>query len=132
MITLRRHLLKPNRKNKMVIKVASRQSRPKLPTSKRPSQLIYEVVKYASKYFGIYNEIKQYDPGYYYERYYKQYAYKPRKRITGYAFQTKGFLQRRKTYGKFRKAFAFSHYRSHLDECRNNNSQSGYCSFQYY
>ncbi len=126
-----RHLIKPIRRN-MVIKVASRQSRPKLPTSKRPSELIYHAAKYASKYFGIYEDIKRYDPGYYYERYYKQYAYKPRKRITGYARSTQGFLQRSKTNSKFRKAFAFSHYRSHLDECRNNNRKGGYCSFEYY
>ncbi len=79
-----------------MIVTTKRQKGPNLP-SKRPLSSVYEGVKYAAKAYGIYEDIKQYDPGFYYERYAKKYTYKPRKRITGYAFQTQGFL-RKKNY----------------------------------
>ncbi len=78
-----RHLLKPNRSNnELVIKTAVKPRGPNLP-SKRPLGSIYEFAKFTAKQFGIYQEIKQYDPGYYIEKY----TYKPRKRIAGYLGQ---------------------------------------------
>ncbi len=75
----------------MVIKTATKKTKVSLP-SKRPGQLIYESAKYAAKAFGVYQDIKQYDPGYYFERY----SYKTPKRVTSYIA---GKLQKR-----FRKA----------------------------
>ncbi len=80
--------------DQLVIKTAVKQRRPGLP-SKRPFGTLYKIAKESLQYLGYYEDIKQYDPGYYFERY----SYKPRKRLTGYAFQTKGFLRKKKRYG---------------------------------
>ncbi len=86
----------------MVIKTTSRTKRPTNPRpSTRPTGLVYEVAKGLLQSHGIYEELKQYDPGYYIEKYQRKYTYKPRKRITGYAIQTKGFLKRYETRNKF-------------------------------
>ncbi len=123
-----RHLLKPTRipplvEQKLVIKTASRTKRPSNPRpSTRPTGFVYEVAKGVLQYYGVYEEFKQYDPGYYIEKYQKRYSYKPRKRITGYALQTKGFLKRYETRNKFYKK---SGPKGYWDHCDNNNS---YCS----
>ncbi len=97
---MRRHLLKPNRKNnELVIKTAFKPRGPNLP-SRRPFGSIYQAGKKFVKYSGYYDkyELWRYDPDYLYEKYAKKYTYKPRKRLTGYVFQTKGFLQKKKTF----------------------------------
>ncbi len=66
----------------MVIKTSINVKRPNI-TSKRPGGLIYETVKYGLQELGYYNQIRQYDPGFYFDRY----SYKPRKRIAGYVGQ---------------------------------------------
>ena len=66
----------------LVIVTATRRTKVSLP-SKRPFSSVYELAKQASKTLGYYEDIKQYDPGYYFERY----SYKPRKRLAGYAGQ---------------------------------------------
>ncbi len=96
----RRHLLKPIRKNnELVIKTAIKPRGPSLP-SKRPGQLIYETIKTGLKISGYYDEYElfRYDPDVLYERYAKKYTYKPRKRLTGYALQTQGFLRSKKKF----------------------------------
>jgi len=77
----------------MVIKTAIKPKGPSLP-SKRPFGTLYEVAKLGLKSLGYYDQIKQYDPGYYLEKYRKRYSYKPRKRVTGIALQTRGFLKK--------------------------------------
>ncbi len=105
--------------NELVIKTAVKPRGPSLP-SKRPGQLIYETVKYGLKSMGIYDEVRQYDPGYYIEKYRKRYAYKPRKRITGYALQTRGFLQKKdaSTDRKFTKTCSGRSLISKHYQCR--------------
>jgi len=62
----------------MVIKTAVKTKRPGLP-SKRPFGSVYELAKQSLQYYGYYEDIKKYDPGYYVEKY----TYKPHKRIAG-------------------------------------------------
>ncbi len=90
----------------MVIKTAVKPKGPNLP-SKRPLGTVYEAGKYVLKTLGYYEEFKQYDPGYYYEQYIQKYTYKPRKRLTGYALSTQGFLQTKKAF-KSRKYSQFN------------------------
>ncbi len=71
----------------LVIKTSLDVKRPNI-TSKRPGGLIYEIIKYGLNEYGYYDQIKQYDPGYYQEKY----KYKPVKRITSYVAQS---LQKR-------------------------------------
>ncbi len=66
----------------MVIQTNINVKRPNI-TSKRPGGLFYEFGKEALKYYGYYEDIKQYDPGYYQEKY----KYKPVKRVAGYVGQ---------------------------------------------
>ncbi len=70
--------LYPRRKNDLVIKTSLNVKRPNI-TSKRPGGLIYELAKGALQHYGYYEDIKQYDPGFYMEKY----KYKPVKRIAG-------------------------------------------------
>ncbi len=87
----------------MVIKTAVKPKRASLP-SRRPFASVYELVKLGLKSQGYYQQIQKYDPGYYTEKYQKRYSYKPRKRITGYALQTRGFFKKAPfSYNKFRK-----------------------------
>ncbi len=68
----------------MVIKTAVRQRRPTSPRPRlNPYGTGYQIAKQVSKSWGFYQDIKQYDPGYYVEKY----TYKPRKRIAGYLGQ---------------------------------------------
>ncbi len=60
----------------MVIKTAVKPRGPSLP-SKRPFGIFYEAAKQGLRTLGLYEDIKQYDPGYYYERY----SYKTPKRV---------------------------------------------------
>ncbi len=68
----------------MVIKTGYKTRRPSLP-KKRFGKFgyIYETIKFGSKELGYYNQIRQYDPGYYLDKY----SYKPRKRVAGYLGQ---------------------------------------------
>ncbi len=86
----------------MVIKTAVKPKGPSLP-SKKPGQLIYNLAKEGLKVSGLYDEynLQRYDPDVLYEKHISKYLYKPRKRLTGYVFQTKGFLRsKKKTFGK--------------------------------
>ncbi len=93
-----RHLLKPNQKQTRMTRLVTTRFT-KRPTSPKPSGkpygAIYETVRTGLDIAGIYDEydLSQYDPQYYYDKYVKKYTYKPRKRLTGYALQTKGFLR---------------------------------------
>ncbi len=87
-----KHLLKPKVQKKtqaqieisiLVIKTAVKTKRPGLP-SKRPFSSLYEIGKQTLRTFGYYEQYKQYDPGYHFERFSKKYTYKPRKRVAGY------------------------------------------------
>ncbi len=89
----------------MVIKTATRTKRPTIP-GKRPFGTLYQVAKRSLQYYGYYEDIKQYDPGYHIERFQKRYSYKPGKRLTGYAYQTKGFLRKK----KFRSSRGYKFY----------------------
>ncbi len=68
----------------MVLKTASKTKRP---TSAKPRLRspggIYETIKFGLQEFGYYDQIRQYDPGYYIDKY----TYKPRKRVAGYLGQ---------------------------------------------
>ena len=68
--------------DQLVIKTAVKPGRPKLP-SKRPFGAIYDVAKEFAKEYGYYESFKQYDPGYYIDKY----TYKPHKRVAGYLGQ---------------------------------------------
>ncbi len=63
----------------MVIKTNINVKRPNI-TSKRPGGLIYETGKAILQYYGYYEDIKQYDPGFYQEKY----KYKTGKRVRSY------------------------------------------------
>ncbi len=75
----------------MVIKTAYKPRGPNLP-SKRPFGTVYQAGKAGLQYFGYYDKYKlwRYDPEYQYQKYVGKYTYKPRKWLTGYAFQTRG------------------------------------------
>ncbi len=63
-----RHLLKPSRtqmRRKLVFPESTRQTRYKLPTSKRPYESIYHAGKATLEYYGYYEDLRKYDPGYY-------------------------------------------------------------------
>ncbi len=86
----------------MVIKTNIGVKRPNI-TSKRPGSLIYEIGKAGLQYYRYYEDIKQYDPGYYIEKY----KYKPAKRVTSYATQ-----KIQKTYDAY--------YKQHQKRSRSN------------
>ncbi len=119
-----RHLLKPIRKNnELVIKTVVKPRRPSLP-SKRPFSNLYQIGKQAVKFSGYYEKynLRRYDPDVLYEKHVKRYSYKPRKRLTGYALRTKGFL-RKKTYGsnsKFYQKRIFQQFR-YNEHCNGKN-----------
>ncbi len=128
MTTLRkmRHLLKPIRRfwiEHLVIKTAVKPRGPSLP-SKRPLASVYEVVKSGLKSYGYYEQFKQYDPGYYVEKY----TYKPQKRLSGYLGQTIHKSKTSTSYNKFRKTHSGF---SRDTKCHKHgffNSKSSYCS----
>ncbi len=105
----------------MVIKTAFKRKRPKF-ASKRPFGTVYDLAKHFAKSYGYYEDIKQYDPGYYFERY----KYKTAKRVRSKIAQT--FQKRFKTYNQYRKTRSQRHYSSYDNKCRKNNSKSSYCS----
>ncbi len=89
----------------MVIVTAHKPKGPNLP-SKRPFGTAYQVAKRGLQLSGYYDkyDLRRFDPGYYQEKYIKKYTYKPRKRLTGYALQTRGFLlQKKKLSGQYCK-----------------------------
>ncbi len=90
----------------MVIKTAVKPRGPSLP-SKRPFGNIYQVIKTGLQSAGYYDKynLQRYDPDYLYEKYVGKYTYKPRKRLTGYALQTKGFLHGKKKSSRNRKFY---------------------------
>ncbi len=80
----------------MVIKTATRQGSPTIP-GKKPIRLLYEFGKQTLIAHGYYEDIKQYDPGYYIEKY----SYKPVKRIAGHAGQKiYGFPKKKRFFAK--------------------------------
>ncbi len=105
----------------MVIKTATNQKRPSLP-SKRPFGTLYQIAKTGLQYTGYYDEynLQRYDPEYLYEKHVGKYAYKPRKRITGALQKTKGFLHA--TGNKFNKKSSYN-----KRWCNFNNKQYSYC-----
>ncbi len=66
----------------MVIKTGTTTKRPTIP-GKKPFGVFYEAGKELLKAHGYYEDFKQYDPGYYAEKY----TYKPHKRVAGYLGQ---------------------------------------------
>ncbi len=66
----------------MIVKARGKKTRITLP-SKRPFGTFYEIGKQSLQYYGYYEDLKRYDPGYYIEKY----TYKPHKRIAGYLGQ---------------------------------------------
>ncbi len=99
----------------MVIKTAFKPKGPNLP-SKRPLGSVYEAGKYALKSYGLYEDIKQYDPGYYIERY----SYKTPKRVTSYIaqklqkrFQKKQLRFSKSTSCKFNQKYSCGDHRSY-------------------
>ncbi len=88
----------------MVIKTAVKPKGPKLP-SKRPFGSIYDIAKEFAKTYGYYEDIKQYDPGYYIDKY----TYKPRKRVAGYLGQ--------KLHEKKKKFRSSSRYQFYQERC---------------
>ncbi len=84
----------------MVIKTVHKPKGPNLP-SKKPFGTVYQAVKSGLQFYGYYDQIKQYDPGYYVEKY----TYKPQKRLSGYLGQT---IHKKKnaSYGKYRKTYS--------------------------
>ncbi len=118
------------RRYELVIKTAVKPRGPGLP-SKRPLSSLFEVGKQVTKSLGFYQEYElwRYDPDYLYEKTVGKYGYKPRKRVTGYALQTRGFLKKASTsYNKFGKARSRRYYSNNNDKCRVTGSKSGYCS----
>ncbi len=115
--TCLRHLIKPNWKNnELVIKTAVKPSGPSLP-SKRPFGTFYKIAKETLDYYGYYQQIKQYDPGYYFDKY----KYKPRKRVAGYLGQK---LHEKK---KFRNTSYYNFYQKSSYN-RNRNYWNKICS----
>ncbi len=120
-----KHLLKPIRliwiEQNLVIKTVSGQYGPKLP-SKRPFGSVYELAKQGLKSYGYYEDFKQYDPGYYFDKY----SYKPQKRLAGYLGQklwsqkkilrnasgNKLNQERSRFNGKYRNYNDSAHYRA--------------------
>ncbi len=74
--------------------------RPTSPKPGKPFGLAYELTKGTLDFYGYYKkyDLKRFDPEYYYDKYVKKYTYKPRKRITGHALSTKGFLRETPKY----------------------------------
>ncbi len=129
-----KHLLKPIRHkieiSILVIKTAIKPKGPGFP-SKRPFSSLFEVGKQITKTIGIYNryELWRYDPDYLYKKTIGKYTYKPRKRITGHALSTRGFLKKAPfSYSKFGKTHSRWNTSSYDNKCRNAYSKSGYCS----
>ncbi len=112
----------------MVIKTAVKPKGPSLP-SKRPLGTLYEVAKLGLKSLGYYNEIKQYDPGFWVQKYRDRYSYKPRKRLTAYALQTRGFLKKAPFANRrFRKTRGRLYNSPGFDKCSKNTGKGSYCS----
>ncbi len=103
----------------MVIKTVFRQRKPTSPKpSTKPFSAIYETVKFGLQEFGYYDQIRQYDPGWYFEKY----KYKTGKRVTSKIAQT--LLSKKKfskSYRQFHKECdeysGFSKYNSGKFHC---------------
>ncbi len=54
----------------------------------------YQGFKAVARTYGFYKDIKPYLPEEIIKKYTGKYKYKPRKRLTAYAFQTRGFLKK--------------------------------------
>ncbi len=100
----------------MVIKTGFRQKRPTNPRP-RPSPYggLYEAGKAMAQYYGTYEQFKQYDPGYYADKYVKKYTYKPGKRVAGYLGQ--------KLHEKKRRFFKTSTSRRFYEKCSRNSTK---------
>ncbi len=126
-----KHLIKPARKtNDLVIKTAVKPRGPGLP-SKRPFGHVYQAIKTGVQLSGYYDkyDLRRYDPDYLYEKYVKRYTYKPRKRVTGYALSTKGFLKKTPTgHNKLGKTYSRPNSGTDWNYCNYHSSKSGYCS----
>ncbi len=73
---------------------------------------------------GWYDQIKQYDPGYYMEKY----KYKPGKRIVSYALQKTVFKKTSTGYNKFGKTRSQRNNCGDIDKRGFFSSKSSYCS----
>ncbi len=103
----------------LVIKTAVKPKGPKLP-SKKPFGAFYDTAKEVLKTYGYYEDIKQYDPGYYFDKY----TYKPQKRIAGYLGQKiYGFPKKK----RFRNNYQFFQKCTGWFHCNDNHSNfTGY------
>ncbi len=118
------------KKNDMAIKTAVKPRGPSLP-SKRPLSSLFEIGKAISKSAGFYREYElwRYDPDYLYKKTIGKYTYKPRKRITGHALQTRGFLKKTPfSNSKFGKTYRRRNLRYNVYNSAICHSKSGYCS----
>ncbi len=89
----------------MIVTGKARRSNPKVSAiGTRPSRAaygpaMYEIGKNIVKSYGYYQDIEQYLP----DKYVERYTYKPHKRAYGYARLSKGFLRKKSTFFTSRK-----------------------------
>ncbi len=120
-LVLKTQNIYPKRNNDLVIKTAYKPKGPNLP-SKRPFGTAYELAKLGLKSLGWYDQVRQYDPGFYLDKFTKKYSYKPRKRLTGYTLSTRGFLKKTPpSYNKLGKTRCGQNWFSNDNQFKTNN-----------